>query len=151
MTEKNHIDLPSEKKGVWLTLVILSFFTLLSIIILYFIFINNYKNISVSEKKINSIYEVVQDIERKNNIIQSEYEKITDQQQINSLSIKSLIERFEYEIKNNNLTPELQNKDWLLAELEYLINLANTLYMLNENTQLTIIAYEQALYKLQNT
>ena len=42
MTEKNHIDLPSEKKGVWLTLVILSFFTLLSIIILYFIFINNY-------------------------------------------------------------------------------------------------------------
>ena len=51
MTEKNHIDLPSEKKGVWLTLVILSFFTLLSIIILYFIFINNYKILVFPKKK----------------------------------------------------------------------------------------------------
>ncbi len=151
MTEKNPINPLPEKKGVWVTLLILTFLTLLSIIVLYFIFENNYTNVNRSIKQINSIYEVIEDLERKNNKIENDYEKILDQQQKNSQSIKSLIKQSENQIRDKNLAPELQNINWLLAELEYLINLANTFYSLNENRELTIIAYEQALYKLENT
>ena len=140
---------PEDKKPwiIIITLVVLSIF----VFGLYFYFINNYTNMDIPKNNIRSLeseiirLESLVDENKKNN------QTLFEQQIQYSNLIALLSKKIDSNLNTAQIQPEQTQKLWLLAEIKYLLNLANTQYLLSYNIDLALLAYELALEKIKSS
>ena len=140
---------PEDKKPwiIIITLVVLSIF----VFGLYFYFINNYTNMDIPKNNIRSLeseiirLESLVDENKKNN------QTLFEQQIQYSNLIALLSKKIDSNLNTAQMQPEQTQKLWLLAEIKYLLNLANTQYLLSYNIDLALLAYELALEKIKSS
>ena len=140
----------SEDKKSWIIIIMLA---VISIFIfgLYFYFINNYTNMDIPKNNIRSLeseiirLESLVDENKKNN------QTLFEQQTQYSNLIALLSKKIDNNLNTAQLQPEQTQKLWLLAEIKYLLNLANTQYLLSYNIDSALLAYELALEKIKSS
>ena len=118
---------------------------------LYFYFITNYTNVEIPRKDIRSLENTITKLEGSIKENKENNQILFDQQIQHTNLIKSLIAKVDNNSNTGPIYPEKIQQIWLLAEIKYLLNLANAQYTLSDNIDLTLLAFELALEKLQKS
>ena len=116
---------------------------------LYFYFMTNYTNVEIPRKDIRSLENTITKLEGSIKENKKNNQTLFDQQIQHTNLIKSLIAKVDNNSNTGPIYPEKIQQIWLLAEIKYLLNLANAQYTLSDNIDLTLLAFELALEKLQ--
>ena len=141
-------DNPNKKS--WL--IIITFFAF-SIFVtgLYLYFINNYTNVGIQKNNTQSLETEIIRLESLVNINKENNQILFEQQTQYSNLITLLSKKIDSNLNTALMQPEQIQKLWLLAEIKYLLNLANTQYTLSHNIDLTLLAYNLALKKIKSS
>ena len=142
---KNEVN--TNKSWVIIPLIILSIF----LCGLYFYFITTYTNVEIPNKDIRTLENTIAKLERSVEENKKNNQLLFDQQAQHATLVKSLIAKVNDDLNTGPTYPIEIQQIWLLAEIKYLLNLANIQYTLSDNIDLTIIAFDLALNKLQKS